>query len=79
MSSHSEFVSGPHTFANVWVLDSTHMGWLCEIEHRCIFVDKYQVEPETIIPDAGERGPLTIAALSLVDVLRSLGRARPRV
>ena len=51
----------PHTFADVTVVDRTEFGWLCQIENRCVFVDKHQVEPETPIPSPGERGPLTIA------------------
>jgi len=68
----------PHTFADVTVVDRTEFGWLCQIENRCVFVDKHQVEPETPIPSPGERGPLTIAAPWVEEIRAAIRERRPR-
>jgi hypothetical protein len=68
----------PHTFANVLVLQRTNVGWLCEIEHRPVFVGQLQVQPGTSVPRQGQRGPLTIRAESVADFRETLRRIGSR-
>jgi hypothetical protein len=64
--------TGPITFPDVLVLQRTDAGWLCEIQGRRVY--KLQVEPGTLVPGEGQRGPVTIAAVP--DIQTALSRAR---
>ena len=68
----------PQTIADVKVIDRAEFGWLCQIGNRCVFVDAHQVEPDTSVPDAGERGSLTIAAAWVADVEAAIRGAHAR-
>ena len=64
----------PHTFVDVLVLHQTDVGWLCEIDGRRVFVAKLQIEPGTMMPGEGQRGPVTIATFAVDDITEKIGR-----
>jgi hypothetical protein len=70
--------TAPHTFAHVLVLHATDTGWLCEIETHRVFVGRLQIEPGTIVPMEGMRGPLTIAGFAVADIREKIARATRR-
>lgn len=63
-----------YTFQDVLVVDQIDSGWFCEIDGCRVFLTRPQVEPGSIVPTSGTRGPLTIAAVAIGDVQAKLAR-----
>ncbi len=61
--------SGPQTFPDVLVIKRRDGGWVCEIDRMPVWIGELQVEPGTVVPAPGTRGPVTIAAFA-VDALK---------
>ena len=52
----------PTVYRNVLVLHRAETGWLCEIEHRSIFIEQHDISPGTSMPGEGLRGPVSVVA-----------------
>ena len=61
-------VNGPETFSDVLILSSGDTGWVCEIDGQRILVARLQIEPGTVMPHEGTRGPVTIARYAVPDI-----------
>ena len=66
--------NAPIVYRNVLVLHRAESGWLCEIEHRSVFIEQRDVVPGTSMPGEGLRGPVSVVAAAADGIRAKLQR-----
>lgn len=60
--------AGRTIVVDVLVIERRDTGWLCEIDHRPMFIAKLQIAPGTSVPGEGQRGTVRLTAAAAQDL-----------